>query len=119
MHWALAEVMPAAPPSMTMPVTGVAKAVQAIGTYEALIAQRPARSRFDDFAAGQLGRRRGLLESAGHLQPDASTAWDPCGWAHGDFHDLSVLWGERGQLAAVLDLDRLGPRPYAFSSCER
>lgn len=114
MHRALAEVMPATGRAMVMPVTEPAKAKHAIDTYATLIAQRPARSAFDDFTADQLRRRRGLLGSVGHLQPDAATSWEPCGWAHGDFHDLNVLWDERGKLAAVLDFDRLAPKPYAF-----
>jgi homoserine kinase type II len=88
--------------------------MDAIARYEALIAQRPGRTGFDEFAAGQLPRRRLLVESSEHLRPDAASEWEPSGWAHGDFHDLNVLWDEHGQVAAVLDFDRLAPRPYAF-----
>lgn len=114
LHLALAQIMPGTGRAMTMRVTDPAEAMQAAGTYGELIAHLPERSEFDDFAATQLHRRRGLLESAGHLRPDPAGVWEPCGWAHGDFHDLNVLWDEAGQLAAVLDFDRLGPRPYAF-----
>lgn len=114
LHQVLAGVMPATATAMTMPVTDLAKAKHAIDTYSSLIGQRPVRGEFDEFTADQLRRRRGLLESAGHLQPDPGSSWEPSGWAHGDFHDLNVLWDEQGHLAAVLDFDRLAPRPYAF-----
>jgi homoserine kinase type II len=47
-----------------------------------------------------------------HLRPDDHPAKSPAGWTHGDFHDLQVLWQD-GQVSAVLDWDRLGPRPLA------
>lgn len=114
LHVELAQIMPGAGTRMVMPVTGPAKALDAIGRYEALITQRPERTGFDEFAAGQLPRRRLLIESSLGLQPDPASQWEPSGWTHGDFHDLNVLWDERGQVTAVLDFDRLAPRPYAF-----
>lgn len=114
MHAVFAGVMPAARTAMVMPVAELAKARQAIAAYAAMIGQRPERSAFDEFAVGQLARRGRLLDCAGHLRPEAASVWEPCGWAHGDFHDLNVLWDEQGRLAAVLDFDRLGLRPLAF-----
>jgi Ser/Thr protein kinase RdoA (MazF antagonist) len=45
--------------------------------------------------------------------PDADDWWEPAGWAHGDFHDLNVIW-HAGAIAAVVDFDRLAARSYAF-----
>jgi Ser/Thr protein kinase RdoA (MazF antagonist) len=112
-HQGLAAVMGPAEKAMRMPVADPGKARAAIGRYEAIIAGKAARDDFDGYVAGQLARRRALLEAAWHLLPDAGAWWEPAGWAHGDFHDLNVLW-RGGTVAAVVDFDRLGPRPYAF-----
>ncbi|HMH94474.1 MAG TPA: hypothetical protein VK586_25745, partial [Streptosporangiaceae bacterium] len=45
--------------------------------------------------------RRALLETVRHDMPDAGAWWEPAGWAHGDFHDLNVLW-HGGAIAAVV-----------------
>ncbi len=113
MHLILAEVMPAARQARTMPVADPAKAFRDIGVYRDQIGQRGVRSSFDEFAADQLNRRHWLLERVQDQRPEAEAAWEPCGWGHGDFHDLNVLW-DGGELAAVLDFDRLGERPFAF-----
>jgi Ser/Thr protein kinase RdoA (MazF antagonist) len=112
-HQGLAAVMDPAQKAMRMPVTDPARARAAIDQYAAIIAGKAARDDFDGYAAGQLAGRRALLEAVRHDMPDADAWWEPSGWAHGDFHDLNVLW-HGGTIAAVVDFDRLAPRPYAF-----
>lgn len=112
-HQGLAAVMDPAEKAMRMPVTDPAAARAAIGRYTAVIDGKAARDDFDEYAAGQLAQRRELLEAVWRDMPDAGAWWEPAGWAHGDFHDLNVLW-HGGAIAAIVDFDRLGPRPYAF-----
>lgn len=112
-HQGLAAVMDPAEKAMRMPVADPARARAAIDQYAAIIAGKAGRDDFDDYAAGQLAERRALLESAWRERPGADAWWEPAGWAHGDFHDLNVLWHD-GSIAAVVDFDRLAPRPYAF-----
>lgn len=113
MHQVLADVMPAAGPARAWPVADPARALEDIGVYRSQIGRQGVSSSFDEFASEQLDRREQLLERVQDQRPDAGQVWEPCGWGHGDFHDLNVLWSG-GQLAAVLDFDRLGERPYAF-----
>lgn len=112
-HQGLAAVMDPAEKAMRMPVADPARARAAIGQYAAIIDGKAARDDFDGYAAGQLAERRALLESVWHDMPGADDWWEPSGWAHGDFHDLNILW-QGGTIAAVVDFDRLAPRPYAF-----
>jgi homoserine kinase type II len=112
-HQGLAAVMDPAQKAMRMPVADPAKAGEAIGRYAAIIADKAARDDFDEYAAGQLAERRALLNAVQQDMPAADAWWEPSGWAHGDFHDLNVLW-DGGSIAAVVDFDRLAPRPYAF-----
>jgi Ser/Thr protein kinase RdoA (MazF antagonist) len=112
-HLGLAAVMDPAEKAMRMPVADPAGALELIGRYAAIIEGKAAHDDFDEYVAGQLGRRRALLEAIRDEMPDADAWWEPAGWAHGDFHDLNVLWRD-GTIAAVVDFDRLAPRPYAF-----
>ena len=112
-HQGLAEVMDPAEKAMRMLVADPARARAAIDQYAAIIDGKADSDDFDGYAAGQLAERRALLEAAWHDMPDADAWWEPAGWAHGDFHDLNVLW-HGGTIAAVVDFDRLAPRPYAF-----
>jgi len=112
-HQGLAAVMVPADKAMRMPVTDPARALAAIDQYTAVITGKANPDEFDCYAAGQLEERRALVESVWHAMPGADAWWEPAGWAHGDFHDLNVLW-DGGAVAAVVDFDRLAPRPYAF-----
>jgi Ser/Thr protein kinase RdoA (MazF antagonist) len=112
-HQGLATVMDPAEKAIRMPVADPARARAAIDQYASIIAGRAVRYDFDEYAAGQLAERRALLEAVRHDMPDAATWWEPAGWAHGDYHDLNVLW-DGGTVAAVVDFDRLAIRPYAF-----
>jgi hypothetical protein len=75
------------------------RARAAIDRYAAIIAGKAVRDDFDGYAVGQLAERRALLEAVWHEMPGADAWWEPAGWAHGDFHDLNVLW-HGGTIAA-------------------
>jgi homoserine kinase type II len=111
-HAGLAGVMPAAPAEVVVPVTAVAAARERIDRYLGVIREKGALDAFDRHARRRLLERRELLASAARLRPGDGAVAGPAGWAHGDFHDLNVLW-EGGRVSAVLDWDRLGVRPLA------
>jgi Ser/Thr protein kinase RdoA (MazF antagonist) len=111
LHAALACVLPA-PGEVPVQVTPVAVGRDGIGRYLALAGGKAAPDDFDRLALRRLRQRAGLLRALGHLRPDDQAPGDQAGWTHGDFHHLQVLW-HGGQVSAVLDWDRLGPRLLA------
>jgi homoserine kinase type II len=56
-----------------------------------------------------LRRRKELLEQYQAQRPASGPPLGPVGWTHGDFQPLNVVW-LGGQVAAVLDWDRVGVR---------
>jgi Ser/Thr protein kinase RdoA (MazF antagonist) len=66
---------------------------------------------FDALAEHRLRERRALLRQYAHRRPPDAEG-PVCGWVHGDFHPLNLLY--RGDdPAAIVDWDRLGVRPRA------
>lgn len=102
--------VPAAPP--VAEVTGVAKAVEAADRYLATVTALDAPSAFDRSVAEAMEARKQLLGKYGDLHPLGEVPAGPYGCTHGDFQYRNILWRE-GQVAAVLDWDRLRIRPYA------
>jgi Ser/Thr protein kinase RdoA (MazF antagonist) len=102
--------VPAAPPAAK--VTPVAKALEAANRYLATVAALDAPSAFDHAVAEAMEQRKQLLGKYGDLHPAGEAPAGPYGWTHGDFQYRNILW-HRGQVAAVLDWDRLRVRPYA------
>jgi aminoglycoside phosphotransferase (APT) family kinase protein len=80
--------------------------------YAAAAACRSAPDDFDAFVIDRMAARRVLLAQVAHPRPDENAPAGPCGWIHGDFQHLNVLYGPHG-VSAVLDWDRLKPRPLA------
>lgn len=111
LHAELAQVMPGVPEMMREPVTEPATTKDKIDRYTAA-ASWPDRDEMDEFVLDRLRQRRQLLAQVGHLRPDDDVDVGPCGWVHGDFQNLNVLYDD-GQVSAVLDWDRLKPRPAA------
>jgi homoserine kinase type II len=111
-HLELATVMPAAG-RPTVAVTDARTATDRIDRYLTVIAQRTTRDAFDRFAEAELHRRRRLLDRVAALRPAEDVAVGPCGWTHGDFQHLNLLW-RAGEVSAVLDWDRLDVRPLGL-----
>ncbi|GGV69845.1 hypothetical protein GCM10010277_80280 [Streptomyces longisporoflavus] len=102
--------VPAAPPGAE--VTGAAKAVEAADRYLATVAALHAPRAFDRCVAQAMEARKQLLEKYADLRPLGDVPAGPYGWTHGDFQFRNIVW-RNGQVAAVLDWDRLRVRPYA------
>ncbi|MGW1563974.1 phosphotransferase [Streptomyces sp. NPDC002144] len=113
-HLALAAHPPGTMPDQVPPakVTSVDKAVTASERFSEIVATTSTPSEFDLVVAEAMERRRVLLGKYAYLRPTTTIPLGPFGWTHGDFQCLNVLWRD-GRIAAVLDWDRLGVRPYA------
>jgi homoserine kinase type II len=81
--------------------------------YARSATERSAPDDFDRYAGPEILRRLDLLHSAAGRRPADGPPPDPIGWTHGDLHSLNMLYtGETP--TAILDWDRLGPRPLAY-----
>lgn len=92
---------------VTTPEAALAEADRFLG----VIAQLDEPSLFDQGAERALHQRKRLIVEHADQRPADEAPSGPWGWTHGDFQPLNVLW-RQGTVAAVLDWDRLGVRPY-------
>ncbi|MFE7659557.1 phosphotransferase [Streptomyces celluloflavus] len=106
------QALPTVPDTVTADVTAPERAVQKADRLAAAVRARGTGDTFDAIAADALEQRRVLLDKHAHLRPEGDTPAGPHGWTHGDFQFRNLLWAG-GELAAILDWDRLGVRPYA------
>lgn len=90
-------------------VPGPAIAVGEADRFLTLIGSLPEPERFDLDVVPTLHRRKELLAHHSHERPAGGAPLGPVGWTHGDFQPLNLLWRD-GQVAAVLDWDRVGVR---------
>ncbi|MEV5989420.1 phosphotransferase [Streptomyces sp. NPDC052051] len=104
--------MPAVPTSVTAEVTEADRALQKAERLAGAVTARGAGDSFDAAAGAALEERKILLDKHAHLRPEGEDPAGPHGWTHGDFQYRNLLWAD-DELAAVLDWDRLGVRPYA------
>lgn len=111
LHADLARLSPPVPVRMCEPVTETATVKDRIDRYAAA-ADRPGPDAMDTFVLERMRHRRRLLADVAHLRPADDVDVGPCGWAHGDFQHLNVLW-DNDAVSAVLDWDRVKPRPVA------
>ncbi|MFJ6610355.1 phosphotransferase [Streptomyces sp. NPDC091289] len=104
--------LPAAPAAITVEVTTATEAVRKVDRLAEVVSAWESRDAFDRAAAVALEQRRLLLDTYADLRPESDIPAGPHSWTHGDFQFRNLLWAG-GELAAVLDWDRLGVRPYA------
>lgn len=104
--------LPLLPESLRSKVTSPETALAAADRFLAVISGLDSPWAFDLEAAEALERRKVLLEKYGAHRPADEVPRGPFGWTHGDFQYRNLLWRD-GEVAAVLDWDRIGVRPYA------
>jgi Ser/Thr protein kinase RdoA (MazF antagonist) len=80
--------------------------------FAGVIAALDEPTAFDVSAAQALDERKALLERHAAARPTHERASGPLGWTHGDLQFRNVLWSD-GEVAAVLDWDRVAVRPLA------
>ncbi len=105
---------PDLPPAAVRPAARVADPHRAAEDAERFLSHiRRGRlaSSFDRAAVEFLDHRRVLLEKYEHLRPSSDVPAGPCGWTHGDYQHLNVIW-RHGELVAVIDWDRIKVRPF-------
>ena len=66
---------------------------------------------WDLAVAEALEQRIALIDQHATARPRDDPPRGPYGWTHGDIQPRNVLWRD-GRIAAVIDWDRLRPRPY-------
>ncbi|MFF4504604.1 phosphotransferase [Streptomyces sp. NPDC001401] len=105
-------LLPVVPDAVTAEVTSPEQAVEKSHRLTAAVADKGTGSLFDEAAAAALDRRRELISKQADGRPQQVAPEGAHGWTHGDMQYRNLLWdGE--ELAAVLDWDRVGVRPYA------
>lgn len=92
---------------VTTPEAALAEADRFLGVITQLDEPGP----FDQGAERALHQRKRLIVEHADQRPADEAPSGPWGWTHGDFQPLNVMW-RQGTVAAVLDWDRLGVRPY-------
>ncbi|WP_405085978.1 phosphotransferase [Microbispora sp. NBC_01389] len=72
----------------------------------------PEPTGFDADTRNLLMQRKDLIAAHAHHRPATTEPAGPVGWTHGDVQPLNLLWSD-GAVTAILDWDRLAPRPLA------
>ncbi|MEV6940781.1 phosphotransferase [Streptomyces sp. NPDC051172] len=105
-------LLPGVPDAVSADVTPPDRAVEKSHRLSEAVAAKGVGSAFDEAASAALDHRRALITKHAELRPQHASPEGAHGWTHGDFQYRNLLWdGE--ELAAVLDWDRVGVRPYA------
>ncbi|NUR04599.1 MAG: phosphotransferase [Streptomyces sp.] len=105
-------LLPVVPDAVTAEVTSPEQAVGRSHRLTAAVVDKGTDSAFDEAAAAALHRRRALIAKHAELRPRQAIPEGAHGWTHGDVQYRNLLW-EGEELAAILDWDRVGVRPYA------
>ncbi|MGW1887765.1 phosphotransferase [Streptomyces sp. NPDC001970] len=105
-------LLPGVPETVTADITSPERAVEKADRLSAVVAANGTDSGFDRMAAAALDHRRVLIGKYADHRPQHAAPVGGHGWTHGDVQYRNLLW-EGGDLAAVLDWDRVGVRPYA------
>lgn len=112
LHVTLARLMPPVQQTCYVPAPRAEDSLVTIERLLEVARTRPERDSFDDLVERRLLERGVLLSRlAGHRPPEADAL--ATGYVHGDFHSLNLLFDDAGELAAILDWDRLAVGTYA------
>lgn len=105
-------LLPAVPETVPADVTTPERAVEKAERLSGAVGNRGAGTAFDMAAMAALEQRRVLIGKHADRRPRDEAPAGRHGWTHGDVQYRNLLW-EGGELAAILDWDRVGVRPYA------
>ncbi|UXY32567.1 phosphotransferase [Streptomyces sp. HUAS TT20] len=105
-------LLPAVPETITAEVTSPERAVEKAERLSAAVLDKGTGSEFDKATVAALDRRRASVFEHADRRPRSVPLKGGHGWTHGDVQYRNLLW-EGGNLAAVLDWDRVDVRPYA------
>ncbi|MFC8075335.1 phosphotransferase [Streptomyces sp. NPDC057307] len=105
-------LLPAGPDVLTAEATPPERATEKADRLAGLVHGKGNGVGFDAAAVDALDRRRALITKHAGIRPQNAVPEGPHGWTHGDVQYRNLLWKD-GDLAAVLDWDRVAVRPYA------
>ncbi|MCX5136442.1 phosphotransferase [Streptomyces sp. NBC_00340] len=105
-------LLPSVPDVMPADVRTPERAVEKSERLSRAVREKGIGSGFDVAAAAALEQRCELIGKYADRRPKDTVPVGPLGWTHGDVQYRNLLW-ESGELAAVLDWDRVGIRPLA------
>ncbi|WP_328582375.1 phosphotransferase [Streptomyces sp. NBC_00370] len=105
-------MLPAVPETVPADVTTPKRAVEKAERLSGAVGNKGACTGFDVAAMAALEQRRVLISKHAGRRPQSGVPAGRHGWTHGDVQYRNLLW-EGGDLAAILDWDRVGVRPYA------
>ncbi|MFC5660414.1 phosphotransferase [Streptomyces nogalater] len=105
-------LLPGVPETIIAEITSPERAVEKAERLSAAIRDKGTDSHFDKKVAVALERRRTLVFKHADQRPRSVRPEGGHGWTHGDVQYRNLLW-EGGELAAILDWDRVAVRPYA------
>ncbi|KAB1978614.1 phosphotransferase [Streptomyces triticiradicis] len=105
-------LLPSVPDTVTADVTSPERAVEKSRRLSMAVTDKGTGSSFDTVVTATLDHRRALIVRYADRRPQHTAPEGAHGWTHGDVQYRNLLW-EGGELAAVLDWDRVGVRPYA------
>ncbi|MQY36004.1 Homoserine kinase [Streptomyces sp. RB17] len=105
-------LLPDVPETITADVTSPERAVEKAERLSAAVRDKGTGSGFDKEVASALDHRRARVFKYADHRPRSAAPEGDHGWTHGDVQYRNLLW-EGGELAAILDWDRIAVRPYA------
>lgn len=106
------DLLPVVPETVTADVTTPERGVEKSERLSGAVRDKGIGSTFDSAASLALEQRRVLIGRHADDRPQGETPAGRHGWTHGDVQYRNLLWAG-GDLAAILDWDRVGIRPYA------
>ncbi|MGW6054828.1 phosphotransferase [Streptomyces sp. NPDC055189] len=105
-------LLPAVPETVPADLTTPERAVEEAERLSGAVGNEGAGTAFDMVAMAALEQRRVLIGKHADRRPRNEGPAGRHGWTHGDVQYRNLLW-VGGDLAAILDWDRVGVRPYA------
>ncbi|MFJ7306029.1 phosphotransferase [Streptomyces sp. NPDC099088] len=105
-------LLPVVPDVVAADVTTPERAVEKSERLSRAVREKWTGRGFDVVAAAALEQRCELIGKHADRRPKGTVPVGALGWTHGDVQYRNLLW-EGGELAAVLDWDRVGVRPFA------
>lgn len=104
--------LPGLPPKVRASVEAPETALAEADRFACIIRAKNTADAFDERVLEFVEQRKVLVNKYAGTRPPDDAPQGPLGWTHGDYHHLNMIWRD-GQVAAVLDWDRIRVQPLA------